>query len=104
METQKAKLKGLVKTVATAGTKVQVSTTPLWARGVILSAPAANAGVVYFGDVGVSSSAGLYLAPGAVVELKFASQVDCAIDLSGQYVDAATNGDKLSIGYLEVVQ
>jgi hypothetical protein len=96
--------KGLIKAVPSAGTRQALSSSVLWARGVVLAAPAANAGVVYFGDVTVSNSAGFVIAPGATVSLKdLTGWGDLTVDLSRQYIDVATSGDKLSVLYFVMV-
>lgn len=103
----KFSLKSGAKTVTTAGTRVALSTSSVWARGLRFSAPAANAGVVYVGDVTVAAANGLSLGAGSVVsfaDLFGNVEGDLpAINLADVYVDAATNGDKITFAYLEAV-
>lgn len=98
-------LKSGAKTVAAAGTRVALSTSSIWARGLRLSAPAANAGVVYIGDVSVAASNGISIAAGTILSFAdlFANSHGelPAINLAQVYVDAATNGDKITFAYLE---
>jgi hypothetical protein len=96
-------LKSGSKTVTTAGTRVALSTSSIWARGLRFSAPAANAGVVYVGDSTVAASNGISLAAGSIVSLAdfFGANPEAAVNLASIYVDAATNGDKLTFSYLE---
>lgn len=100
-------LRSGAKTVTTAGTRVALSTTAVWARQIRLVAPAGNAGNVFVGDVTVAASNGVALAPGAILPLAdlLGDNLDklAAIDLSKCYVDAATNGDKLTFCYFEPV-
>lgn len=92
---------GITKTVTTAGTRVQVSTTPLWAKGSLkVKAPAANAGVVYLGGSGVTAALSFQLAAGDVHEL-IGADAEIIYNLKDFWVDAATNGDKLSFFYSE---
>jgi hypothetical protein len=103
-EKMKFVLKSAAKTVTTAGTRVALSTTQVWARGLQISAPAANAGVVYIGDITVAASNGLSLAAGSSVSLAaLFKDIDnmIALNLASIYVDSATNGDKVTLVYLE---
>jgi hypothetical protein len=100
----KLALKSGSKTVTTAGTSVALVASSTWARGLRLAAPAGNAGAVYLGDSGVASTNGLALAPGDIVSFTEIFGVeDGAVNLANVYVDAATNGDKVTFAYLEPV-
>lgn len=104
MESLKFALRNKQVTVATAGTKVAVASSPLWGRGVALKAKASNAGVVYVGDATVSASAGFGLAAGEAIylsDLLGTAEKAAAIDLSQVYCDAATNGDKVMVAYFD---
>lgn len=96
-----------VKTVTTAGTRVALSATDNWVIGLQISPPAANAGVVYLGDVTVAAANGRVVAAGAVVDFKDilgiapSPEMLPRINLKDTYVDAATNGDKITFNYLE---
>ena len=98
-----AKLKTDVKTVAAAGTAVALGS-GVKARKLRIKALPANAGVVYVGDVDVDSTNGYVLAAGAELVLDSSDHWDLSnmpeFDLSQLYVDAATNGDKVSILYV----
>jgi hypothetical protein len=88
------------KTVATAGTQLQIATTKTLARNFVFVAPAANSGVVYLGDANVDSSTGFPVAAGAkVTALDLGLPADATIDLNQTWVDAATNGDKIAFMY-----
>ena len=82
-------------TVSSAGTRVQVTSTPTPVRRVRFQAPPGNSGITYVGASTVSAS---------VVGLEFTAageneSVDFTEgrpgDLSEFYCDAATNGDKI---------
>ena len=92
-------------TVSSAGTAVQVTTTPtpfVWA--IFHNAPG-NSGNVYIGDADVASTNGLSLqritgAANHLDEIKFDGKLfaeDPPMDLSDFYVNAATNGDKIEV-------
>jgi len=103
----KFSLKSGSKTVATAGTRVALSTSPVWARGIRISAPSANAGVIYIGDNTVAAANGISIAAGGILSFSesFINPPGdlVAINLADVYVDAATNGDKVTFAYLEPV-
>lgn len=96
-------LKSGSKTVATAGTAVALTSSSIWARGLRLAAPAGNAGNVFLGGSTVSATTGIILAPGDHISLSdlMGAGDDAAVNLSAVYIDAATNGDKLTFAYLE---
>lgn len=93
------------KTVAAAGTQLALTTTKKIARGLKLTAPAGNAGAIYIGDANVDSSTGIVVAPGGSIDagalLEAFKEKDPALDLNTIYVDAATNGDKVTFVYFE---
>jgi len=95
-------LKSGAKTVTTAGTRVALSTTNIWARGLKVAAPAANAGAVFIGDVTVAASNGISIAAGTTLSLADFTEIEPpTINLASIYVDAATNGDKITFCYFE---
>ena len=83
------------KTVSSAGTRVQVSSTPIPVRRVRFQAPPGNSGITYVGTSTVSSSvAGIeFAAAGGSETVDFTEGRPG--DLSEIYCDAATNGDKI---------
>jgi hypothetical protein len=83
------------KTVSSAGTRVQVSSTPTPVRRVRFQAPPGNSGITYVGTSTVSSSvAGIeFAAAGGSETVDFTEGRPG--DLSEFYCDAATNGDKI---------
>lgn len=103
----KLAIKSGSKTVTTAGTRVALSSTAIWARGLKVSAPAGNAGAVFLGDVTVAAANGLSIAAGVTVDLTalFFDKIPemPAVNLANVYVDAATNADKLTFLYFEEV-
>jgi hypothetical protein len=94
----------LNKTITTAGTRVQVSTTDLWVKKIIVAGHAANTGHIYLGTVAVSSSVGLQLKVGAppivIGDIEFSGKDD-KFNLKNMYVDASVNGEKVSILYFQ---
>lgn len=93
------------KTVTTAGTRVALATSDTWVIGLQLAAPAANSGVIYLGDVTVASTNGRVIAAGGTVNFTditgTSPEVEDVpqINLKDTYVDAATNGDKITFNY-----
>ena len=93
----------LNKTITTAGTRVQVSTTDLFVKQVTITGHAANTGHIYVGGSDVSSTVGLQLKVGASPLTIGGVQVsgrDDYINLKNMYVDASVNGEKVSLLYL----
>lgn len=96
------------KTVATAGTQLPLTAAKTIAKGLKITALAGNAGVVYIGDANVDSTTGIQLAAGASLDVGAAlaglsqggdNPKEPAVDLNAIFVDAATNGDKVSFVY-----
>jgi hypothetical protein len=88
--------------IPSAGTRVQVSATATPISTIIASAPAANTGKVYIGDDAVAAGRGVEIAPGGTVSLSADySGTGEEFLLSDFYVDAATNGDDISISYIK---
>ena len=83
------------KTVSSAGTRVQVTTTPTPVRRIRFQAPPGNSGITYVGISTVSSSvAGIeFAAAGGSETVDFTEGRPG--DLSEFYCDAVTNGDKI---------
>lgn len=95
-------LKSSSSTVATAGTRVALKSSPTWAAGLLLSAPAANTGVIYIGDSSVDATNGYVMAAGDSVSLRdLFGDDDGIVNLASIYVDAALDGDKVTVAYLE---
>ena len=82
-------------TVSSAGTRVQVTSTPTPIRRVRFQAPPGNSGITYVGASTVSASvAGIeFPAAGGNESVDFTEGRPG--DLSEFYCDAATNGDKI---------
>jgi hypothetical protein len=89
------------KTVTTAGTRVQLSSTPTIVYGLSIQAKAANSGNIYVGDSTVSSSNGHILDAGVELELvpPQIRGIDGEMLLSDVYLDADTNGDGVIFSY-----
>lgn len=82
------------KTVTTAGTRVAIGTGT--ARLIRVRALAGNAGVVYVGDVTVSSTVGYELSAG---ESCLFEPPD--YEIASVYADSAENGDKVCFAVVE---
>ena len=82
-------------TVSSAGTRVQVTSTPTPIRRVRFQAPPGNSGITYVGASTVSASVtGIeFAAAGGNESIDFTEGRPG--DLSEFYSDAATNGDKI---------
>ncbi len=84
--------------VGTAGTAVQISSTPERVLSIIFKARSGNTGNAYVGDVTVAAAVGLELLPGEeisipVAENRQATNIPHTVLLSDFYVDVATNND-----------
>jgi uncharacterized protein with beta-barrel porin domain len=90
-------------TVTTAGTRVQVSTTDLWVKKIVVRGHAANTGHIYLGTSTVSSTVGLHLKVGdpplVIGDLESRGGIDDVFNLKNMYIDSSVNGEKLSILY-----
>jgi hypothetical protein len=84
------------KTVTTAGTPVQLTSTDFRAYVVTIKALAANTGDIYIGDGNVSNLNGFVLDAGEEVTI-FVDNVDTDV-----YVDSSVNGEGVSfIGWID---
>jgi predicted amino acid racemase len=82
-------------TVSTSGSEQQLSNTVnrvLWIKAKAL---AANSGISYLGVSDVSTTNGYELSAGNEIEINF-RELGGSVAFSSIYVDAATNGDKVS--------
>ena len=83
------------KTVSSAGTRVQVTTTPTPVRRVRFQAPPGNSGITYVGGSDVASSvAGIELAAAGGSETVDFTEGRPG-DLAEFYCDSASDGDKI---------
>ena len=92
------------KTVTTAATRVQVSTTDLFVKKIVVCGHSANTGHIYLGTVAVSATVGLQLKVGHNPVPIDAPLVDGHADmfnLKNMYVDASVSGEKVSILYFQ---
>ncbi len=84
------------KTVTTAGTRVQLSTTNTICRKIEIQALSANTNYVFVGDITVvaatGSERGIRLAPGAVITMYVQ-------DLYSLYLDSRVSGEGVSYVY-----
>lgn len=87
-------------TVSSAGTRVAITSSAIYAPVVCVQGHASNTGVIYVGDSSVSSTKGISLSAGqsACFDQSDVPGFDI-IDLRTIYVDAATNGDKAKVIY-----
>jgi hypothetical protein len=96
------------KTVATAGTRVQlIATTPTKAQGVCIQALSSNTGKIYIGDSTVVGSTlvgcgyVLGIPAGAVIPgFSTTIQASNALDVSQFYIDADVNGEGVLVSYI----
>ena len=84
-----------VTNVPSNGTAVQVSNATNRLKWVRFKALAGNSGLTYVGVSDVSASLGYELSAGNTVDLNF-GEFGGSVPVSVFYVDAATNGDKVS--------
>lgn len=92
-------------TVATAGTRVQITSSNLGASGIVFQAGPSNTGRVYIGDSTVSSSNGVSLGPGEIFAVSSQSLdgvMDAELILSDYWVDADVSGNSVRVQYLTV--
>lgn len=97
-------------TVATNGTRVQLTATPIYARSVYFEADAANSGKIYLGDALVSSTVYSRMLNGSGVDRDWAMEGDSqdgsggshrnTIDLSTIWVDASAAAQVVHYSYL----
>jgi len=96
-------IKTFAKTVTTAGTRVALSASRLMVPSFVIRANAANTGVIYIGDVTVTSANGMFLAA-SEANNKFGISVNGGkyreFDLSKVYIDASVNGEGVRVEYL----
>jgi hypothetical protein len=91
--------KTLIKNVATAGTQVPLFAASTPCHSCTIQADPGNAGVVYIGDLNVSSSAyGISLAAGTYFSFSCDGN-DSKIDLADVWVDSAQNDENVSVFY-----
>jgi hypothetical protein len=91
------------KNVGTAGTRVQLSTTNLYASSLIIRAKSANTGVIYVGDSTVASSNGMFLAAGESNELSGPPTkhgIPLNFNLKNIYIDSSVNGEGVIVEYV----
>lgn len=88
-------------TVTTAGTRVGLSNAIDKAVKVYISAPAGNTGLIYFGDVAVSSTNGIQVIK-ALQPIEISAPAGQIIALDSLYFDSATSGDKVTVTYLQL--
>ena len=93
--------------VPTAGTAVPLSATQLFVKQAIVQFVAGNVGNIFIGESGVTSSNGIVLnASGPVFTLSaedsLADEDDCVFDLSQVFINAANNGDKVRVAYIDI--
>ena len=80
-------------TVATAGVRVQLSSSPEHIGSISITALSGNTGDIFFGGSTVRSTVGKTLAPGQTIIVR--AQEGKTFLLSDFWVDAANNGDKI---------
>lgn len=100
-----AQFRSGVITVTTAGSEVQMSTTDLFVKKLIVRPAAANTGNIFLGNNGsgaVALGSGLELEPAdpalVIGDLEISGKDD-SINLKDMWVDSSVNGEKLSYIY-----
>lgn len=88
-------------TIATAGVAVQVAADTTIVKSIIFEADPSNSGLVYIGGSNVTSSNGNALNAEQTLEITPDDQRGNAqeFDLSGFWVDSATNGNVVRVSY-----
>lgn len=100
-----AQFKSGVVTVTTAGTEVQMSTTDLFVKKLIVRPAAANTGNIFLGNNGsgaVALGSGLEFEPADPALVIDGIDIDGRSDsfnLKDMWVDSSVNGEKLSYIY-----
>lgn len=90
------------KTVTTAGTRVQLTSTALTAPSVYIEAKTANTGVIYVGNVAVASTTYMAsLAAGKGIAINgVAGGTGGEIALNAIYLDSSVNGEGAMWSYV----
>ncbi len=95
----------LVVTVATAGTPVQASATPVVVRAFTMQAHYLNTGVMLMGDSAANAASANAHALAAGDNMGLAgsniAMRDVQIDLSDFWINSTVNGEKVIITYLQ---
>lgn len=94
------------KTVTTAGTRVQVSTSATYVTSIYFEALGTNTGYIYVGDSSVSSTVHIArLSAGQsftiAVDVTTGHGVGSELNLSDYWVDSSVNGEKVQVTYLQ---
>lgn len=102
-----AVVRSFVKTVTTAGTEVQLSTTDLWVKQVIIRPLAANTGNVFIGNTGagvVGIANGLPMEPAdnplVIGNVTGANGGDDMINLKDIWLDTSVNNEGVGVLYI----
>jgi len=89
-------------TVTTAGTRVPLTATQILTPGCVIAAKATNSGNIFVGHDNVAATtAGAVIRPGETMEIT-GPQIggtEEEFDLARIYIDAGSNGDKVTVGY-----
>lgn len=91
------------KTVTTAGTRVQLTTTSTPAIDVVFQAHSSNTNGVYIGDASVANNQGIRLTPGEIMSINevMSGRRGDEWDLSDFWFDADANGNKVRVAYVK---
>lgn len=90
------------KTVTTAGTRVQITTSDIRSSSILIQADSANSGRIYVGDSTVASTLGVALTAGQSLTID-ADNIRGTTEefkLSDIWLDSSANGDSAHIFYL----
>lgn len=92
-------------TVATAGTRQQVTATPTDVTTAVFTADPANTGIIYVGDDAVSATRSALVLQkgqaGAISDDESGRAGGEEFVLSDFYVDASVSGDKVYVSYIK---
>lgn len=88
--------------VTTAGTRVPLSATKKYVNKLWVKAKSTNTGLIYIGDVTVSSTVGFILSAKEEIDLSGVYAKDnYIVDLNEIYIDSSVNAEGISIAYFE---
>ena len=96
--------KSFVKTIATAGTREQLTTTNMKVLNVTFQAELFNTGIIYIGDNQVSSSNyayGLVAGDSVSLDALILGLAPIFISLNEIWIDTSSDGDKLVVSMLQ---
>lgn len=88
------------KDVTTAGTRVRLSSSDVFASEVEVFAKSANTGIIYLGGSDVSSTVGRPLDAGESFAIAKLGDIDGRINLKNVWIDSSVNGEGVIVTYI----